>query len=380
MKFGVVIAPMLALSAFAADPLIVEQIIAKVNGEIITRTDMDRSKRLMDEEVKRRAAKEPEIVAQATERQKDILREKIDQMLLVQKGKELAINVDPEVSKWMADMQRKVKIADPEKFQQAIREETGQSFEDYKMELKNSILTRRVIGQEVGSKVNIPKADVRKYYEEHKTEFQREERVFLREILISTDGKDAAQLAAAEKKAKDISARAKKGEKFPDLARDNSDAPTAESMGELPPFKKGELAKDLEDMIWDKERSFVTEPVKRGNGWLIIKVDEHHKSGLAAFEETEQDIAGFLQNDKMQPELRKYLTRLRDDAFLEIREGWTDSGAAPNKSTKWSDPAQLKPETVSKEEVASTPRKKRMLWMVPVPGTETSHKSKSKSS
>ena len=114
MKFGVVIAPMLVLSAFAADPLIVEQIIAKVNGEIITRTDMDRSKRLMDEEVKRRAAKEPEIVAQSIERQKDILREKIDQMLLVQKGKELTINVDTEVSKWMADMQRKVKIADPE--------------------------------------------------------------------------------------------------------------------------------------------------------------------------------------------------------------------------------------------------------------------------
>ena len=190
MKFGVVIAQMLALSAFAADPFIVEQIIAKVNGEIITRTDMDRSKRLMDEEVKRRAAKEPEIVAQATERQKDILREKIDQMLLVQKGKELAINVDTEVSKWMADMQRRVKIADPEKFQQAIREETGQSFEDYRSELKNSILTRRVIGQEVASKVNIPKADVRKYYDEHKSEFQREERVFLREILISTEGKD----------------------------------------------------------------------------------------------------------------------------------------------------------------------------------------------
>ena len=379
MKFVLLLAPALFFAAYGADTLVIEQIVAKVNGEIITRTELERSKRLMEEEVKRLSAKQPEIVKQAAEKEKDFLRERIDQMLLVQKAKEMTVNVDTEVSKYLADLQRKLKISDPEKFQAAVREETGQSFEDYKSELKNSILTRRVIGQEVGSRINIPKADVRKYYDDHKTEFQREERAFLREIFITTDGKDAAQQAAAEKKAKDLTARAKKGEKFPELARDNSDAPTAEQYGELAPFKKGEMAKDIEDLVWDKERNFVTDPIKRPNGWLILKVDEHHKAGMAEFEEVEQEIAGFMQNEKMQPELRKYLTKLREDAFLEIREGWIDTAAAPNKSTKWSDPAQLKPETVTKEEVASQPRKKRLLWMVPVPGTETSQKSKSKS-
>lgn len=379
MKFAVVIAPLFAITSFAADTKVIEQIVAKVNGEIITRTELDRTKRQMEEEVKRRSAKEPDLVKQAAEKQKDFLRERIDQMLLVQKGKELSVNVDSEVSKYLADIQRKLKISDPEKFQAVLREETGQTFEDYKMELKNSILTRRVIGQEVGSRVNIPKADIRKYYDDHQTEFQREERLFLREILVSTDGKDAAQQAAAEKKAKDLVARARKGEKFPDLARDNSDAPTAEQSGELPPFKKGELDKKLEDMVWEKDRNFITEPIKLPNGWLLLKVDEHHKAGMAQFEEVEQEIAGYLQNEKMQPELRKYLTKLREDAFLEIREGFIDTAAAPNKSTKWSDPAQLKPETVTKEEVASQTRKKRLLWMVPVPGTETSQKSKSKS-
>ena len=379
MKFAVVIAPLFVITSFAADTKVIEQIVAKVNGEIITRTELDRTKRQMEEEVKRRSAKEPDLVKQAAEKEKDFLRERIDQMLLVQKGKELSVNVDSEVSKYLADIQRKLKISDPEKFQAVLREETGQTFEDYKMELKNSILTRRVIGQEVGSRVNIPKADIRKYYDDHQTEFQREERLFLREILVSTDGKDAAQQAAAEKKAKDLVARARKGEKFPDLARDNSDAPTAEQSGELPPFKKGELDKKLEDMVWEKDRNFITEPIKLPNGWLLLKVDEHHKAGMAQFEEVEQEIAGYLQNEKMQPELRKYLTKLREDAFLEIREGFIDTAAAPNKSTKWSDPAQLKPETVTKEEVASQTRKKRLLWMVPVPGTETSQKSKSKS-
>ena len=380
MKFGVLLAPFLIFSAFAADTLVIEQIIAKVNGEIITKSEIDRTKRQLEEELKKRFAKEPTLPQMLAEKDRESLRDRIDQLLLQQKGKELTINVDSEVSKNLADIQRRSKISDPEEFQKFVREQTGQSFEDYKAEMKNGIVTRRVIGQEVSSRVNIPKTEVRKFYDENKDKFQREERIFLREIFLGTDGKDAAQQAAAEKKAKDLVARAKKGEKFPDLARDNSDAPSAEQDGELPPAKKGELDPKLEELVWSKERSFVTEPFKRPNGWLILKVDEHHKSGLAEFEEVENEIAGYLQNEKMQPELRKYLTKLREDAFLEIREGFVDVSAAPNKSTKWTDPAQLKPETVTKEEVASRIRHKRMLWAIPLPGTQTVTKSKSKSS
>lgn len=380
MKFGVLLAPFLIFSAFAADTLVIEQIIAKVNGEIITKSEIDRTKRQLEEELKKRFAKEPTLPQMLAEKDRESLRDRIDQLLLQQKGKELTINVDSEVSKNLADIQRRSKISDPEEFQKFVREQTGQSFEDYKAEMKNGIVTRRVIGQEVSSRVNIPKTEVRKFYDENKDKFQREERIFLREIFLGTDGKDAAQQAAAEKKAKDLVARAKKGEKFPDLARDNSDAPSAEQDGELPPAKKGELDPKLEELVWSKERSFVTEPFKRSNGWLILKVDEHHKSGLAEFEEVENEIAGYLQNEKMQPELRKYLTKLREDAFLEIREGFVDVSAAPNKSTKWTDPAQLKPETVTKEEVASRIRHKRMLWAIPLPGTQTVTKSKSKSS
>jgi hypothetical protein len=77
---------------------------------------------------------------------------------------------------------------------------------------------------------------------------------------------------------------------------------------------------------------------------------------------------------QMQPKVRELLTKLREDAFLEIRAGYVDSGAAPNKDTAWKDPATLKPETTTKEEVASHKRKKRLLWVVPIPGTSTSPK------
>ncbi len=160
-------------------------------------------------------------------------------MLLVQKAKDLSITVDQDLSKYMAQLQLESKITDPDKFQQYVREQSGMSFEDFKQQAKDSMLTREVVRREVGGRIVIPKAELQKYYDEHKNEFIREEEVVLREILISTEGKDAAGIAAAEKKAKDLVARARKNENFGNMARDNSDAETARNYGDLPPFKRG---------------------------------------------------------------------------------------------------------------------------------------------
>jgi parvulin-like peptidyl-prolyl isomerase len=362
----------------AADPKVIEQIVAKVNGEIITTSELERMKKNMAEEMKSRGASEAEIAQAAKEREKDFLREKIDSMLLAQKGRDLSINLDAEVTKYIADLQRRSKIVDADKFQSYIRENTGMPYEDYRAEIKNNMLTRRVIGQEVSSKIVIPKVELRKYYDEHKSEFQREERVFLREIFLTVEGKAEAEKAAVEKKAKDLVARARKGEKFNELARDNSDSESAKNDGELPPSKKGELRKELEDKVWTAKRNDVLDPMPFPNGWLILKVDEHHEAGLAEFEEVEGEVMNKLFEPRMQPAVREYLTKLRGEAFLEIREGYVDTAAAAGKSTRWSDPAQLKPETVTRAEVANQKRRKRLLF-VPVPGTSTGNVSTSKS-
>ncbi len=94
------------------------------------------------------------------------------------------------------------------------------TFEDFRQQMRDRFMTQRLLGQEVGSKVSVPRAEAAKYYEEHKDEFMREERVFLSEILVSTAGKDAKEIPALEKKAKDLVERARKGERFGDLARD----------------------------------------------------------------------------------------------------------------------------------------------------------------
>ena len=139
------------------------------------------------------------------------------------------------MSKQLAGYQSEAKIADPEKFQAYIKEQSGMSYEDFKQEMKNRALTQRVIREEVSEKMQVKHEDVEKYYNEHKTDFVRDERIILQEILISTEGKDDTAVAAAEKKAKELVARARKGERFAEMARDNSDSVSAKAMGELPP-------------------------------------------------------------------------------------------------------------------------------------------------
>jgi parvulin-like peptidyl-prolyl isomerase len=362
--------------ASAADISVIDEIICKVNAEIITRGDYDRTRKQMEASFRQQGAKGQALADALKDGERNILRERIDQLLLQTKGKELNLNVDSEVNKQLADMQRAAKIADPEKFQEFVREGTGMSYEDYKNEIKTQAMTNRVIRQEVSGRIQIKREEAQQYYDGHKDEFQRQERVFLREILVSNEGADTS---AAEKKAKDLSARGRKGEKFEELATANSDSVSAQQGGDIGSYERGKLRPELEKLVWDQPRGYVTDPIPLNNGFLVLKVDEHQKAGLASFDEVQNEITSKLFNPRFQPELRRYLTDLRMNAFLEIKPGYDDTGAAPGKKTDWVDPAEIRPETVTKEQVAAKQRKRRLLGMVPIPGTSVQNTGTSSS-
>lgn len=241
-------------------------------------------------------------------------------------------------------------------------------FVDFRQRLANSYLTRQVISQEIVWRMAIPEADLRKYYNEHKNEFVRTEQVFLRQILISAEGKPE-QAADAEKKAKDVVARARKGERFGDLALANSDDPeTARNGGQLPPYDKGMLQSRIADVVFKEKKGYVTDPIpvdQPQRGFLILKIDERHEGGQSSFEDVKDEIQQKLATLMMEIKTREYLTRLRQDAFLEIKDGYVDSVAAPGKDTRWHDVAQLMPQTTTNEEVATRNRKKRFLGIIP---------------
>ncbi len=361
-----------------ADAVTIEQIVCKVNGDIVTNVDLDHDRADLEKQLRANNFSGQKLEEALKNELPNLLRNKIDNLLLTQKGKEMELKVDSDVNKYIADLQRQTNTADPEKFQALVRQETGKSYEDFKADLKNNFYVQGVIREEVMRKIQFTNEEVRAYYDEHKNEFQREERVYLREIVVSTQGKQGTALAAAEKKAKDLVERARKGERFNELAQQNSDAPTAKDGGALDPYKKGDLAPNIEALVWDKERGFVTDPLPINGGLLILRVDEHYKAGLAGFEEVEQEIQNRIVGSRQQAALRAYLTKLRDQAFLQIKPGYTDTGSAPGKDTTWEDAAQLKPETVTKEEVLKTPPRKRVLGVLPIPGTKASGTSSSR--
>lgn len=381
MVFGFRILPVMlvAAAAVAADVRIVEQVVAKINGDIVTSSDLERGRREVEDELRRQGLTAAQIAEQVKARQGDFLRDRIDNLLMVQKAKELNVNVDSELARQLAEVQRQNQMADQDKFHDWIRERYGMPFEDFRQEMRESMMKERLVQQEVGSKITIPRPEIQKYYDEHKNEFIREERVFLSQILLSTTGKDEKQIALLEKKAKDLVERARQGEKFAGLAKDNSDDPTGKEGGQAGAYPRKDLMPQIADTVFSQDRGYVTDPIRTANGFLILRVDEKHKAGLAALDEVENEVMNRLFGPRFDPAIRVYLTKLRQDAFLEIREGYVDSGAAPGKDTRWMDPAQLKPQTVSREEVAMQVRKRRLLWMFPVPFTKTAVTSRSKS-
>src|SRR5471032_786137 len=302
-RFVVLIAASLA-AASAADNItvhVVEEIAAKVNGDIITHGDLERKRAEVEAEAKRQGINGAKLAEVVNEEASNALREKIDTLLLVQKGKDLSISVDGEVTRRLAEIQVQQKISDPDKFHEFLAQQTGMSYEDFELQMH-------------------------KYYDEHKAEFVREEQVFLSQILISTEGKSAEQTAAAEKKAKDLVARAKKGEKFSDLARDNSDeTETAKNGGYVGAMKKGLMDKPIEDAVFKAKKGDITDPFKRPQGFLILKVEDRFAAGQASFDEVKEEIQNRLVQPKMEPKVRELLTRLREQAFLEIKEGYIDS-------------------------------------------------------
>lgn len=364
----------------AADVVLMEEIVAKVNGDIITNTELRETRKAIEEELTKQGVTGAALEERMKQFEQDLLRDKIDEILLRQKGKDLNLKVEADVNKQIAEYQRQFKMPDPDQFQKFVVEQTGKSYEDFRGQLTDNLLMDGVRRDEIYRKINIPTEDMRAYYEEHKTEFNREERVFLREIFVSTEGKTSPEdLAAAEARAKALAARAKNGETFPQMAQQNSDNELSrERGGLLDPFTKEQLAPAIAEQVWDKSAGYVTDPLRFDNGWEILKVEDHQRAGLAGYEEMEGEIQNILYQQRAGPATRAYLTKLRGEAFLQIKEGYEDSGASPSKDTRWGDVATLKPETITREEVIANPSMKRLLGMFPVPGTKKTGASSSR--
>jgi len=350
------------LSTLAAAQ-VVEEIITRVNNQIITRSEFLRSKDQLKEEVKQQdAANADKVYGQ---REKDILRDLIDQQLLLEKGKDLGFTGDTELIKRLDQMRKEMKLESMEDLEKAAAAQ-GLSYEDFKQNLRNQIITQKVIGEEVGSHLTIAKEEQQKFYDEHKSEMEQPEAIQLSEILVApakppaaenkpaanqatadhagsaattpapaataVNYDEAAALAAAQAKANDLLEQIRKGASFEDVAKKYSDGPTAAQGGDLGLFKRGALAKELEDKTFAMKAGDISEVIRTKQGYVILKVNQHQAAGIPDMKEVLPRVQDALYYQKLQPALRAYLTKLREEAYIDIKPGFMDTGASPNQT------------------------------------------------
>ena len=299
---------------------IIEQILVKVNGEIITKTELEdrqvaalrqRAQQMSDEELKKAiAAITPEILVDA-----------VDELLLLQRGKELGYKVTDEQFKRVLDNIRKEnKLESDEQFSAALKQE-GITIEQLRKNLEKQMVINQVQQVEVAGKVGISESEAQAYYAEHKDEFTTAASLTLRELLVAvkSDGKSVNVAAddAAKAKAESLRARARAGESFAALVAEASDAPSKASGGLVGPLSAEELDPGVRKIIEGLKPGDVSAVFRTGGGYALLQLDASTPPVVKSFESARDDIAQKVYESKRSAEFGRYLVRLRSQAIIE---------------------------------------------------------------
>jgi peptidyl-prolyl cis-trans isomerase SurA len=311
-------------AAITPNGSVVEEVVARVNDQVITRSEYQAAEEQLFQEAHQQNIPQAEL----DERIHDLLRDMIDEQLLLSKGKELGITGDAETMHELDDIRKKNNLASMEDLQKAAAAQ-GVSFEDFKQHIRDQIIRQQVVRDEVGRHLNMTHADEQAYYTAHAQEFVVPEQIHLSEILIPTpENATEADITAAKTKADEVAAKLKDGTNFADLAKTASGGPTAAAGGDLGDFKRGTLGDVLEKATFSLPAGSNTAPIRTRQGYVILHVDSHQAAGVPPLSAVEDKIQNALYFEQLQPALRAYLTKARADAYLETAPGFVDSGLA----------------------------------------------------
>lgn len=317
---------LLAAAPAGARRIVVERIIARVNANIVTERQYDHELEKLRGELAQKYSGD-ELEKQMREQSRHLLRDLIDQDLMVQKAKDLDINVDTEVVKRLDEIRKSSGFASEEDLQTEV-EKQGLIWEDFVDGIKRQLLMREVIGREVGRTVIISREDARKYFEQHKDQFTHAPGVRLAEILISNE----KHPADAAKRADSALAEIKAGERWEDVVKKYSDD-TSTPDGDIGFMEQGTMNATIAPALAKVDQGETTGAIPIKQGYLILKVLERRTAGPAKFDEVDQQVEEFLYDQKMTPALRKYLQELRKQSYIYIASGFIDTGAEPYSET-----------------------------------------------
>jgi peptidyl-prolyl cis-trans isomerase SurA len=315
--------------AISPHGVVVEDVVARINDQIISRSDVERAEAQLEQDVQQNKMGAGDVALA----QRDLLRDMIDEQLLLSKAKELGLNADADVIRQLDEIRKKNNMESLDDLAKAAQAQ-GVNFEDFKAQIRNQILKQEVVRDEVGRKIQLSDTDETKYYNEHLKDFEQSEQIRLSEILVPTpENATPEQVAQAEAKANEIKTKAMQGGDFAELAKKYSGGSTAAQGGELGLYKRGGgvLAQVLEDQTFPLKVGDSTQPIRTRQGFVILKVTEHNQAGPEPMKQVEPQIQEAVYMQQMQPKLRTYLTQLREDGYVKLAPGFVDSGASANE-------------------------------------------------
>jgi peptidyl-prolyl cis-trans isomerase SurA len=318
-------------SAVTGEGKTVEEIIARVNNEIITASELQKAQASAEEDARQecRGCSPEQLATAIQDHSKYALRDLIDQSLLAQRGKDMGVNVETDVVKQLDSIRVQNKLPDMDALEKAVTSQ-GINWDDFKNNIRNRALTQIVISREVGSHITIGTAEAQKYYEEHKSEFVRPEQVGLSSIELKTEGKKESELPEIKKKAEGLIKRVNDGEDFSELAKRFSEGSTAAQGGYLGIYKRGELSKEIEDMVFNMKKNELTPVIETKQSYLILKVLEHYSEGEQPFDKVQNEIMDRLYSQRMEPAMHEYLKTLREQSYVVIKPGYQEMAGGGN--------------------------------------------------
>jgi peptidyl-prolyl cis-trans isomerase SurA len=341
MRVCLLLTAMLAPVAAAAE--ILEQIVVKVNGEIITKTEFEaRQVAALRQDPQSAALKGDELRAAIAKITPQLIVEAVDEMILLQRGRELGFKMNDTQFQSIVEQIRKENRLDTEEAFQAALAQEGLSMPELRKMLERQMIISNVQRQEVMGKLGLNEEEARKYYEENRSQFTTPGTVTLREILITVpagnEGVNVAADEAAKAKADEVRRRVLAGESFGTLAGQLSEAPSRANGGLIGPLSTAELTPALQELLARMKPGDVSEPLRTPRGYALFLFESATEPAVLTFEQARDQITERLWEQKRRAELGKYLNRLRAQAIIEwkneeLRKAFESATAPPPADT-----------------------------------------------
>jgi peptidyl-prolyl cis-trans isomerase SurA len=306
---------------------ILEQVLVKVNGEIFTKTDLETRQvqeiRQRNKQIDLSTAKGNEELRKAIEDvTPGILVGVVNEMLIIQRGKELGYRVSDDQYKQILDnLKAQNKIESDEQLVAALKQE-NMTMADLRRNLERTVIAQRVQQAEVFGRVAVTDDEARKYYDGHMTEFTTPASIMLREILVnvqSSEGRGVSVAAEemAKTKAEELRKRVAGGEPFERVAGEASDSASKANGGLIGPLNVNDLSPDFRKIIDGLRPGDMTQVIRSQRGYQILRLESITPTKVLEFDKAREQISDRVFTDKRKEEFDKYMAKLRTQAIID---------------------------------------------------------------